>query len=60
MLRTPPHPSEQADRTERLLARVHVALVAARTALHIAGLASQACWQRPGLSTGPAPREATP
>ena len=33
MLRTPPHPGEQADRTERLLAAVRVALVAALTAL---------------------------
>ena len=30
------------------------------TALHAAGLADQARWQRPGLATGPAPsREAT-
>jgi Protein of unknown function (DUF2637) len=36
MLRTPPHPSEQADRTERLLAAVRVALVAALTALVLA------------------------
>ena len=33
MLRTPPHPGVQADRTERLLAAVRVALVAALTAL---------------------------
>ena len=36
MLRTPPHPGEQADRTERLLAAVRVALVAALTALVLA------------------------
>jgi hypothetical protein len=36
MLRTPPHPAEQADRTERLLAAVRVALVAALTALVLA------------------------
>jgi uncharacterized protein DUF2637 len=41
MLRTPPHPGDPADRTERLLAAVRVALVAALTALvlAIAGLA---------------------
>jgi len=36
MLRTPPHPVDQADRTERLLAAVRVALVAALTALVLA------------------------
>jgi hypothetical protein len=36
MLRTPPHPPEQADRTERLLAALRVALVAALTALVLA------------------------
>jgi hypothetical protein len=36
MLRTPPHPGDPADRTERLLARVRVALVAALTALVLA------------------------
>ena len=36
MLRTPPHPINQADRTERLLAAVRVALVAALTALVLA------------------------
>jgi hypothetical protein len=36
MLRTPPHPAEQAVRTERLLAAVRVALVAALTALVLA------------------------
>ena len=36
MLRTPPHPIDQADRTERLLAAVRVALVAALTALVLA------------------------
>jgi hypothetical protein len=36
MLRTPPHPADQADRTERLLAAVRVALVAALTALVLA------------------------
>jgi hypothetical protein len=36
MLRTPPHPGNQADRTERLLAAVRVALVAALTALVLA------------------------
>src|SRR5215217_86235 len=36
MLRIPPHPGEQADRTERLLAAVRVALVAALTALVLA------------------------
>jgi Protein of unknown function (DUF2637) len=36
MLRTPPHPAEPADRTERLLARVRVALVAALVALVLA------------------------
>jgi hypothetical protein len=36
MLRTPPHPGVQADRTERLLAAVRVALVAALTALVLA------------------------
>jgi hypothetical protein len=56
MLRTPPHPAEQADRTKRLLARIRVALVA----MHTVGLTSQRCWPRPGQSTGPAPREATP
>jgi hypothetical protein len=61
MLRTPPHPGDQADRTERRLARVRVALVAALTTPHAASLASQICWQRPGLSTGPtSSREATP
>jgi hypothetical protein len=61
MLRTPPHPGDQADRTERLLAAVRVALVAALTALDAAGLASQVRWQRPGLPTGPtSSREATP
>jgi hypothetical protein len=61
MLRTPPHPADQADRTQRLLAAVGVALVAALTASDAAGLASQVRWQRPGLSTHPAPaREATP
>jgi hypothetical protein len=55
MLGTPPHPADQTDRTEQLLATVRVALVA----LHTASLAGQLCWSRPGLSTGPAPREAT-
>ena len=36
MLRTPPHPGDQAVRTERLLAAVRVALVAALTALVLA------------------------
>ena len=36
MLRTQPHPAEQADRTERLLAALRVALVAALTALVLA------------------------
>ena len=36
MLRTPPHPVDQAVRTERLLAAVRVALVAALTALVLA------------------------
>jgi uncharacterized protein DUF2637 len=36
MLRTPPHPGDPADRTERLLAAVRVALVAALTALVLA------------------------
>jgi hypothetical protein len=36
MLRTPPHPGDQADRTKRLLAAVRVALVAALTALVLA------------------------
>jgi Protein of unknown function (DUF2637) len=36
MLRTPPHPGVQADRTERLLAALRVALVAALTALVLA------------------------
>jgi Protein of unknown function (DUF2637) len=36
MLRTPPHPAQPADRTERLLAAVRVALVAALTALVLA------------------------
>jgi hypothetical protein len=36
MLRTPPHPGNQADRTERLLAAVRVALVAALVALVLA------------------------
>jgi hypothetical protein len=36
MRRTPPHPAEQAARTERLLAAVRVALVAALTALVLA------------------------
>jgi Protein of unknown function (DUF2637) len=36
MLRTPPHSAEPADRTERLLAAVRVALVAALTALVLA------------------------
>jgi hypothetical protein len=53
MLRTPPHPAEPAHRTERLLG-------AALTALHAAGLDSQIRWQRPGLSTGPTSKEATP
>jgi hypothetical protein len=61
MLLTPPHPSDPADRTERLLAKVRVALVAALTALDAAGLVSQLRWQRPGLPTGPtSSREATP
>jgi hypothetical protein len=61
MLRIPPHPGDQADGTERLLARVRVASVTALTALHAAGLASQVHWQRPGLATGPtSSREATP
>jgi hypothetical protein len=61
MLRPPPHPGDQADRTERLLDAVRVALVAALTASDAAGLASQVRWQRPGLSTHPAQaREATP
>jgi hypothetical protein len=60
MLRTPPHPSDEADRTERLLAAVGVALVTALTALHTAGLAGQVCKLRPGLPTGPtSSREAT-
>jgi hypothetical protein len=36
MLRTPPHPGDQTLRTDRLLARVRVALVAALTALVLA------------------------
>jgi hypothetical protein len=49
MLRTPPHPGDQADRTQRLLAAGRVAL------------ASQVRWPRPGLPTGPtSSREATP
>jgi Protein of unknown function (DUF2637) len=36
MLRTPPHPGDQADRTDRLLAALRVALVAALTALVLA------------------------
>jgi hypothetical protein len=36
MLRTPPHPGDQADRTDRLLAAVRDALVAALTALVLA------------------------
>jgi Protein of unknown function (DUF2637) len=36
MLYTPPHPADQADRTERLLAALRVALVAALTALVLA------------------------
>jgi hypothetical protein len=36
MLRTPPHPTGQSDRTDRLLAAVRVALVAALTALVLA------------------------
>jgi hypothetical protein len=36
MLRTPPHPVDQANRTERLLAAVRVALVAALTTLVLA------------------------
>jgi hypothetical protein len=65
MLRTPPHPVTAewtADRAERLLARVRVALVAL-TAPHAAGLASasQVCTLRPRLPTGPtSSREATP
>jgi hypothetical protein len=60
MLRTPPHPGEQADRTERLLAAARVALVA-RPHRPARGLASQVCWQRPGLPTGPTSSgEATP
>jgi hypothetical protein len=61
MLRTPPHPGDQADRTERLLAAGRVALVAALTGSDAAGLASQVRWPRPGLPTGPtSSREATP
>jgi hypothetical protein len=61
MLRTPPHPADQTDHTQRLVAAVGVALVAAVTASDAAGLASQVCWQRPGVSTHPAQaREATP
>jgi hypothetical protein len=30
MLRTPPHPGDPADRTERLLARILVTLIATR------------------------------
>jgi hypothetical protein len=57
MLRTPPHPGDPADRTERLLASILVTLIATRTA----GLADQVHWQRPGLPTRPAQaREATP
>jgi hypothetical protein len=41
MLRTPPHPGDQAARTERLLAAVRVALVAALV-LAIAPLVPQA------------------
>ena len=60
MLRTPPYPADQADRTERLLPAVGVALVAALIASDAAGLASQVRGQRPGLSTHPAQaREAT-
>jgi hypothetical protein len=62
MLRTASHPRRQATRTERLLAAVRVALVAALIALHAAGLASasQVCRPRPGLPTGPtSSREAT-
>jgi hypothetical protein len=60
MLRTPPHPADQTDRTQRLLAAVGVALVATLTTSDAAGLASQVRWQRPGLSAHPAQaREAT-
>jgi hypothetical protein len=60
MLRTPPHPGDLADRTERLLARILVTLIATRTARCAAGLADQVHW-RPGLPTRPAQaREATP
>jgi hypothetical protein len=61
MLRPPPHPADQADRTQQLLAAVRVVPVAVLTASDAAGLASQLRWQRPGLSTHPAQaREATP
>jgi hypothetical protein len=61
MLRTPPHPGDPAARTKRPRSAVRVTLVAVLTALHAAGLASQLCWQRPALSTGPArARAATP
>jgi hypothetical protein len=61
MLRTPPHPADQADRTERLQAAVCVALVAALTAPCAPGLGSQVRWQQPGLATSPtSSRAATP
>jgi hypothetical protein len=61
MLRIPPHPADQTDRTERLLASILVTLIATLTARCAAGLADQVRWQRPGLPAGPAPaREATP
>jgi hypothetical protein len=60
MLRSPPHPGDPADRTERLLAAVCVALVA-RPHRPARGLASQVCWQRSELPIGPtSSREATP
>ena len=48
MLRTPPHPSDEADRTERLVPAVGVALVTALTALHTAGLAARSASCDPG------------
>jgi hypothetical protein len=58
MLRTPPHPGDPADPTERLLASIRVTL-AARGA---AGRAIQVRWPQPGLPIRPSARarEATP
>ena len=54
MLRTPPHPGDQASRIDRRLGAVRVTLAAALTALCADGLDSRVRWQRPGLATGPA------